>query len=109
MGQSSRCFAMSQRFPRRLPWIVLAAWIAIAGLAAFESWPYVPRSAVGILLFMVVAPPVYLLAEFASDGFWQTNVGRRISSHPSSFVRMGVGVLFGAAIVGVGSLLSSFA
>lgn len=77
-------------------------WLFLAALLALQFWPHLPRSTSGWVVFIAFGPPLYVLAEGAAEWLWSTRTGRAISHHPSSAVRIFLGVIIclvvGAAI-----------
>jgi hypothetical protein len=82
---------------------VAVLWLVLAGLCALMAWPHVPRTWSQGLLFVVVAPPIYVLGEFVGGWFFSEKHGRAISSSAFSFARIGV-----ALIVVVAAMLVSW-
>ena len=64
-------------------------------------WPTVPQSPVGWIVFFVFAPPLYVLGEVLFEYLWSTKLGRAISDHPSRFVRITAGVVFGCILLAI--------
>jgi hypothetical protein len=85
------------------------AWLLLTMLAAFMLWPAVPSSWPGWLLFVILAPPLYIAGELASNWFWSTRAARAVSQHPSRLVRITAGVAFGLAILTVAMVIAHFA
>lgn len=69
------------------------AWLFVAGLLAFQFWPQLPQSTAGWVAFVAFGPPLYILAEGVAEWFWSSRSGHAISHHPSSAVRIFLGVL----------------
>ena len=74
-------------------------WLGIAALAAFQFWPHLPRSVGGWVLFVLFAPPLYLLAEAIGEWIGTTRLARFTSEHPSRSVRILLVVLCGGLAV----------
>jgi hypothetical protein len=72
-------------------------WLFIAGLLALQVWPHLPESVSGWVAFIAFGPPLYVLIEAAAEWLWSSRSGRAISDHPSSVVR----VLLGVLVIGV--------
>ena len=54
-------------------------------------WPWHPTSEIGWTLFIVFAPPFYLIGEFF-DWVWSTRLGVFVSKRPSPVMRITLGV-----------------
>ena len=90
-------------------WVAIF-WLLIASFLALQFWPHLPESTAGWAAFIGFGPPVYILGEAIGEWFWSSRLGKSISNHPSSIVRIFMGVvicLVVAAIVGVGAWLAS--
>lgn len=71
--------------------------MVVVGLSVMEVWPAVPTTSKGWALFVLIAPPAYVLVEGLSEWLWATRAGQAVSNHPSTSVRIAGGVLvFGA-------------
>jgi hypothetical protein len=86
--------------------LVLAlVWLAIAAIVAFEVWPMHPSRIGSWVLFVIVAPPLYLLASGLAEWAWTTRPGKFISEHPSQFVRISLGVIvIGGSLAAVSAI-----
>lgn len=84
------------------------AWLVVAGVLALQFWPAVPNTATGWVAFIAFGPPLYVLGEAVSEWLWSTRAGRAVSEHPSSGLRILVGVVLGAAVLVIGLLVSSY-
>jgi hypothetical protein len=85
-------------------------WASLAVLVIVEIWPRVPRSRAGWVALVAFGPPLYLLVEAVADGIWGSRLGQRISNHPSSVVRVLLGVTVVVCfLVGVWAVLWLFA
>lgn len=85
---------------------VAALWLVIAGSLALQFWPSVPHAAKGWVAFIAFGPPLYILGEALSEWLWSTRPARALAAHPSSGLRIFVGVIFGATIFLGGLFLS---
>lgn len=85
---------------------VAVFWLVIAGILALQFWPLVPHTAKGWVAFVAFGPPLYMLGEAFSGWLWSTRPARVLASHPSSGLRIIIGVVIGAAIFVGGILLS---
>ena len=77
----------------------VAAWLFVAVLAAAEFWPRIPRSFASWALLIVFGPLLYVAGELASEWFWSSDVGHRISQPPSLATRISVGVAVGMVLL----------
>jgi hypothetical protein len=84
-------------------------WILLTMLAAFMFWPVVPSSWPGWLLFVILAPPLYILGELAAERFWSSRAARAVSQHPSRFLRIAAGVAFGLVTLAAAMVVAHFA
>ena len=84
------------------------AWLIVAGVLALQFWPAVPNTAAGWVAFIAFGPPLYVLGEGVFEWLWSTRAGRAVSEHPSSSLRILVGVILGAAVLVIGLLVSSY-
>lgn len=75
--------------------LVVLGWLALAGMAVVELWPAHPGSLVGWVVFLLVAPPLFLLVMAVAERASHTRLARFVSSHPSAWVRIGLGVVVG--------------
>jgi hypothetical protein len=64
------------------------AWLLVAGLLAFQFWPHLPESSSGWVLFIAFGPPLYILAEGASEYFWRSKAGRSLSEPSHNMQRV---------------------
>lgn len=69
------------------------AWLCIAAFLALQFWPHLPASSSGWAAFIAFGPPLYVVAEAAAEWAWSSRAGRAISHHPSSAVRILLGVV----------------
>jgi hypothetical protein len=76
------------------------AWLFIAVLLALQLWPHLPKSSSAWAAFIAFGPPLYVLAEGAAEWAWSSRAGRAISHHPSSAVRIFLGVVICLAVGG---------
>lgn len=58
-----------------------------------------PRTALDWLLLLVVAPVVYLAAEWGAERLFSREVGERISRKRFSFARIAFGVVVAALVL----------
>ena len=72
-------------------------WLAVAGLAAAEFGSLVPASIGSWALFVVVAPPLYVIAHGVAEWAWSSRFGRFVAEHPSRLARITMGVIVGSA------------
>ena len=77
--------------------IAALVWLALAGLAAAELGSLVPASFGSWALFVVVAPPLYVIAHGAAEWAWSTRFCKWVAGHPSRWVRITTGVVVGSA------------
>ena len=81
-------------------------WLVVAGILALQFWPSVPHTAKGWVTFIAFGPPLYMLGEAISEWLWSTRAARALAAHPSSGLRIFVGVVIGASVFVGGVLLS---
>ena len=55
-------------------------------------WPWHPTSEIGWTLFIVLAPPFYLIGQLFFDWVWSTRLGVFVSKRPSPVMRITLGV-----------------
>jgi hypothetical protein len=85
-------------------------WFFLAAVVIVEIWPRIPQSKAGWVALIAFGPPLYVLLDAVGDGFWRSRLGKRISNHPSSAVRVLLGVtLVVCSVVGVWAVLWLFA
>ena len=87
---------------------VAVFWLVIAGILALQFWPSVPHTAKGWVAFIAFSPPLYMLGEAFSEWLWSTRPARALAAHPSSGLRIFVGVVIGATVFVGGILLSMY-
>jgi hypothetical protein len=87
---------------------VVVAWAFVAIVLAGMLWPHLPRTIFGWLAFAIFGPLLYFAAELFSDRAWSSRMGRMISNHPSSLVRILCGVLIGSAVLAASMGISWF-
>lgn len=64
------------------------AWVLIAGLALVQLWPIVPASSAQWLLFIVLAPPIYVVTEASWGWIFSEKHGNSISRQKFSLLRV---------------------
>lgn len=84
----------------RIIFLVAIAWLFMAAILALQFWPNLPASASGWAALIAFGPPLYVLAEGAAEWAWSSRSGRSISLHPSSGVRIFLGVFIGLLAAG---------
>jgi hypothetical protein len=84
----------------------VVVWLLIAGVLVLYLWPHLPRTAVGWVVFVVVGPALYLLGELLFERLMSTRPARALAQHPSSGLRIFVGVLFGVVLLSLAIWLS---
>jgi hypothetical protein len=67
-------------------------WASLAAVVIVEIWPRIPQSRAGWVALVAFGPPLYVLLEAAGQAAWGSRVGQRICNHPSSVVRVLLGV-----------------
>jgi hypothetical protein len=71
----------------------IALWIALAAVAGFTVWPWIPHTALGVVGVVLLGPPLYLLAEYAGDRYMKSRPVRAAGAPRSAFVRIALGVV----------------
>lgn len=64
------------------------AWLIIAALVLVQIWPDLPHTAAGWLLFILIAPPLYVFAEAAAGWIFSRHHGNLISQRKFSLARI---------------------
>jgi len=81
-------------------------WLFIAAILAVQFWPSVPQTSKGWIAFIAIGPPLYVLGEAFSEWLWSTRPARALAAHPSSGLRILIGVVFGAIVAVGGAMIS---
>ena len=81
--------------------ILVAGWLAAAGLLAVLIWPWTPHTAVGWILLVVFGPPIMALGEWAVAWLGSTRLARAFAEHTNGLVRVLLGAAVGAAFIGL--------
>jgi len=77
----------SKRRVRVLLWGA-AAWLFIAAFVMVQFWPDLPHTAAGWLLFIALAPPLYIFAEAVGNRLLSRRHGNAISQRKFSMARV---------------------
>lgn len=72
---------------KKFAWIP-GAWLFLGGLMLLFNLPRVPRTRVGLLLFIIIAPPFYVLGDGFFGWLFSDKHGRSISSRSFSVLRI---------------------
>jgi len=75
------------RWIRALPLAALA-WLFLVALLTLEFGPNLPKSTSGWLLFVIVGPPLYILAEAFVGWMFSSQHGYAISPRRFSLARL---------------------
>lgn len=86
---------------------VVALWLLVAGLCVVMVWPQVPKTWGHWVLFVLVAPPLYLAAEAAGGWLFSQKHGHAISSRAFSVLRIAAALVAVLAAVAVSWWLST--
>lgn len=75
------------------------AWLLVAGLLVLQFWPHLPESRSVWALFIAFGPPLYVVAEGASEYFWRSKAGRSLAEPSRTMQRafMVASVVIGGA------------
>lgn len=83
---------------------LVAGWLLVAGLAALALAPNVPRTLLGWIVFVVVAPPLYLVGELAAEkyvsGWGERNLVQKFLK-ASALVAMALVILIAMVFLGI--------
>src|SRR2546425_13028702 len=93
------------RWFRKLP-VAALAWLFLVGLLIVEFWPDLPTSKSRWLLFIVVGPPLYILAEAFSSWLFSPEHGNALLPRRFSIVRVLIAVPVVAVVLGLYWFLS---
>jgi hypothetical protein len=80
---------------------VAACWLLIAAVLILEFWPDLPRTHTGWFTFIVVGPPLYVLAEAFGGWLFSERHGKAISPKPFSVLRVLIALVVVLVSVGM--------
>ena len=83
--------------------LIAAAYVFIAAVGALSLFPYVPRTPLGWLLFLLFAPPLFCVADWigerAARPWWESSVPGKVMK-AFLFIAMGMILIVGGALLG---------